>query len=297
MSSGRIAGVVEKLILKVDVAVRRRSRLGEHPRLRKLLLGPYRWFLNLHGRGVLMNIAGCIPARMPPDFAWKLVEDYEKESLAVFNRWMRSQQNPLVVDVGCALGFVTCAGLFSNPTARVIAIDSDLQSVKATQRVCALAPGVGERLALVWGFIADAPSQRQDYRAVHQTTLQALQRPGISGDPNSTHYTCLDTEGVGQTAIPRFALDDLLGPEFSKSEPVLIKCDVEGAELLVLKSAQRVLSELRPALLLSVHPQFLPNYGMTPEDVRAFLTARGYVIEVVAVDHEEHWWCVPATIR
>ena len=99
MSSGRIAGVVEKLILKLDVAVRRKSRLGEHPRLRKLLLGPYRWFLNLHGRGVLMNIAGCIPARMPPDFAWKLVEDYEKESLAVMNRWMRSQQNPLVGDL------------------------------------------------------------------------------------------------------------------------------------------------------------------------------------------------------
>ena len=294
MSSGPIAGVVEKLILKVDVAVRRQSRLGQHPWLRKLLLGPYRWFLNLHGRGVLMNIAGCIPARMPPDFAWKLVEDYEKESLAVMNRWMRSQTNPLVVDVGCALGFVTCAGLFSNPNSRVIAIDSDLQSVKATQRVCALAPDVGGRLSLVWGFISDAPTQRQDSGQAHAATLQALQRPGISGDPNSTHYTCLDSEADARQPIPRFALDDLLQRDLAKPAPVLIKCDVEGAELLVLQSAERALRELRPALLLSVHPQFLPKYGQTPEDVRAFLRGHGYRIEVVAVDHEEHWWCVPA---
>lgn len=294
MSSGRIAGVVEKLILKLDVAVRRKSRLGEHPWLRKLLLGPYRWFINLHGRGVLMNIAGCIPARMPPDFAWKLVEDYEKESLAVMNRWMRSQQNPLVVDVGCALGFVTCAGLFSNPGSRVIAIDSDLQSVKATQRVCALAPDVGRRLSLVWGFISNAPTQRPDFRQAHAATLQALQRPGISGESNATHYTCLDSASDVQQSIPHFALDDLLQLDLGKPNPVLIKCDVEGAELLVLESAERVLRALRPALLLSVHPQFLPKYGMTPEDVRAFLTRHGYRIEVVAVDHEEHWWCVPA---
>lgn len=293
-SSGRIAGVVEKLILKLDVAVRRKSRLGEHPRLRKLLLGPYRWFLNLHGRGVMMNIAGCIPARMPPDFAWKLVEDYEKESLAVMNRWMRSQQNPLVVDVGCALGFVTCAGLFSNPTSRVIAIDSDLQSVKATQRVCALAPDVGRRLSLVWGFISDVPTLRQDYHQAHDATVQALRRPGISGEPNATHYTCLDSEGDARLAIPRFALDDLLLGALAKPGPVLIKCDVEGAELLVLKSAARFLSEQRPALLLSVHPQFLPKYGATPEDVRAMLTGLGYRVEIVAVDHEEHWWCVQA---
>jgi hypothetical protein len=69
---------------------------------------------------------------------------------------------------------------------------------------------------------------------------------------------------------------------------------VEGAELLVLRGAKRLLAERRPALLLSVHPWALPANGGTKEDLLSFLSDQGYVVEVIAVDHEEHWWCVGA---
>ncbi len=291
-----LANVAENILTKLDVAVRRKSSLGQHRWLRKALLGPYRKLINLHGRGVQMNISGCIPARMPPANAWKIIEAYEIESMTVLKRWLDSVQNPLVVDVGCALGFVSCAGLFGNGTSRVIAIDSNLNSVKATQNICMYAPQVGERLFLVWGFASNAPTERKNFREAHRVTLDAFQRTGVSGNPDDAHYICLDSAGGGEASIPRYALDDLLPLDLPPAMPVLIKCDVEGAELLVLNSATRVLKELNVSLLLSVHPTELPKYGASKEVLKEFLASYGFRIEIVAIDHEEHWWCVKGAV-
>jgi hypothetical protein len=157
--------------------------------------------------------------------------------------------------------------------------------------MCACAPNVSERLSLVWGFASNEPNAAVNFRQAHQNALKALNEPGISGRPEEVHYICLDS-AVVETAIPRHSLDNLIPSGESTTVPILIKCDVEGAELLVLKSAERLLAERHPALLLSVHPPTLPNYGATKEDVRSFLSGHGYDISIVAVDHEEHWWCV-----
>ena len=63
MSFSSLSSAAEKILTKLDVAVRRKSVLGQHPWLRKVLLRPYRKLINLHGRGVLMNIAGCLRRR------------------------------------------------------------------------------------------------------------------------------------------------------------------------------------------------------------------------------------------
>jgi FkbM family methyltransferase len=49
--------------------------------------------------------------------------------------------------------------------------------------------------------------------------------------------------------VPTVTLDGLLDATFA---PDLVKIDVEGAELLVLRGAGRLLAEVRPALLLEV---------------------------------------------
>lgn len=66
---------------------------------------------------------------------------------------------------------------------------------------------------------------------------------------------------------------------------------VEGAELLVLRGAETFLRRVSPVLSLSVHPPALPGYGHSKADVEAFLKRLCYEVRVLAVDHEEHWWC------
>lgn len=244
-----------------------------------------------------MNIGGCVPARIPPDYAWKVVDNFEPEGLLVLKKWMESVQNPVLVDVGCSYGFISCAGLFSNTSSRVIAIDSDRHSLKVAQKLCACAPQVNERLSFVWGFVSDEPTDQIDYYAAHRVALRELNQPDMSGRPELIHYVCLDTTDVTEKAIARHTLDNLIPTTALPGAPILIKCDVEGAELLVLKGARRLLAERHPALLLSVHPPQLPKYGTTKDDLRAVLSGYGYTIDVIAVDHEEHWWCVKSGVQ
>src|SRR5262245_9917232 len=85
--------------------------------------------------------------------------------------------------------------------------------------------------------------------------------------------------------LPRYRLDDLLVSVINR--PTLIKCDVEGAELFVLRGATRLLREMRCELLLSVHPQcdMMARYGHAVEDVRKFLERLDYEIKALPADH------------
>lgn len=62
--------------------------------------------------------------------------------------------------------------------------------------------------------------------------------------------------------------------------PTAVKIDIEGAEILALRGAVRTLNgaEAPRLLFLEVHPQFLPAFGATAEDVLKIIQAAGYVM-------------------
>jgi FkbM family methyltransferase len=83
--------------------------------------------------------------------------------------------------------------------------------------------------------------------------------------------------GSGTTGItvPVTTLDELVGDD----PPALIKIDVEGSELLVMKGARRLLSDpVASPVLLFEHAGYCTHFGITPAEVRAFLQEVGYSI-------------------
>ncbi|WP_233737972.1 FkbM family methyltransferase [Halocatena pleomorpha] len=62
--------------------------------------------------------------------------------------------------------------------------------------------------------------------------------------------------------------------------PDVIKIDVQGAELCVLRGLRGVLTEVR-SLYLEVHPSKCRRYGTTAEEIEAFLTKAGFSITVL----------------
>ncbi|MBW3657740.1 MAG: FkbM family methyltransferase [Actinobacteria bacterium] len=56
----------------------------------------------------------------------------------------------------------------------------------------------------------------------------------------------------------------------------LIKCDVEGAELQVLRGAEETLARFRPVLVVEVEARHLARYGNAPAEVLAWFGERGY---------------------
>lgn len=64
--------------------------------------------------------------------------------------------------------------------------------------------------------------------------------------------------------------------------PHLIKIDVEGAELLVLRGAEMTLARHRPRLIVGVHPHWLPR-DQTAAQIFQLLGRHGYRIEDASV--------------
>lgn len=228
---------------------------------------------------------------MPAEFSDCDWEKYEESAMTMAVGWLRGREEPLFVDVGCQIGIYSLAALFASPTATCIAIDSDLNSLSAAQRMCRFA-NAEHRLKVVWGFVTDTPGcPEQTLDDAIALTAEAIAVRGIDGDPRSTRFVCLQTDGDDQS-IPRWTIDQLFGE--SSRRPMLLKCDVEGAEKLVVKGMASTLERFRPDLLLSIHPPALPLFDSSADDMRRMLERSGYDPITISVDHEEHWWCAPA---
>jgi FkbM family methyltransferase len=283
----------QRLFECVDDTLRHRALLGRHDWLRAILRKPYHALLHLNRRGYTLNLGG-VDVRVPPEFASKWMEDYEKEEFAHIHAWCREHPGGLFVDVGCSLGYMSCAALFSEPAIQVVAIDSDLNSLKTTGRVCRYA-GL-ERLHRIQALVVEQSSRPVPWTEAEKATTEQLKNPAISGDPGTHRYINLDS-AQALAAIPRYSLDDLLVHEVGGNRPILVKCDVEGAEYEVLAGARRLLATAKPDLLVSVHPGKLPNLGRTVDMVVQTLSESGYIHKEIAVDHEHHWLCLPRTGR
>jgi FkbM family methyltransferase len=99
-------------------------------------------------------------------------------------------------------------------------------------------------------------------------------------------YQYIHDNGAG---IPEMRFDDLVLR--MGVVPDAITIDVEGAELLVLRGAERTMRERHPLVWVSVHPDMLlRDYGTEAGELHAFMADLGYTGEHLATDHEEHWF-------
>ena len=92
---------------------------------------------------------------------------------------------------------------------------------------------------------------------------------GVPGIP------LMEGRNVGKMSIQTITLDTFCRE--MGVNPNLVKIDVEGAELLVLKGARNLLDEFSPPIILAVHPYWLPT-GQSPVQIIKLLKAYGYTV-------------------
>jgi len=175
------------------------------------------------------------------------------------------------VDVGANVGvFSTLVGT-RIPGVRITAIEpfppvrADLEANLALNHL---------DISVVGSAVSDSEGEAT-FEVLDRDVLNRLAPSGsASGDPSGEAAAGADgDQGGGGITVPVTTLDQLVGGD----PPALVKIDVEGAELSVLRGAAQLLSSAGPVLLFE-HAGHSAHFGVTPTDLRAFLNAHDYTI-------------------
>jgi FkbM family methyltransferase len=102
----------------------------------------------------------------------------------------------------------------------------------------------------------------------------------ITTDAQSANYvlTGQSTARAGEERVPVITLDELLADE---TRIDLIKVDVEGLELNVMRGARATLARHSPDVLLEIEPRWTTRFGYEPEALFALMTEAGYSYQTV----------------
>jgi FkbM family methyltransferase len=164
----------------------------------------------------------------------------------------------LIYDVGAHIGtFAIPLAKAAGPAGRLIAIEADPDNFSLLRRNLHR-QGFGNRALPVYGI------------AGGQDVLHRAQR--TTGHTSATWFTP-DPAGEAVTSIQ---LDNL---HLSLGDPrpaAIIKIDVEGMELAVLRSAQQMLARDRPILYIEIALEQMARYGVACGDIEAVLRPLRY---------------------
>jgi FkbM family methyltransferase len=165
----------------------------------------------------------------------------------------------IVWDVGANVGlFAFAAASLAGTQGKIFAFEPDTWLVELLRKSASLQPNASAKVSVIPVAIAEAT---------------ALRRFCIAKRSRSSNYL----SGYGQTMaggsleehiVPTYSLDSLIS---FLPRPNVIKIDVEGAELEVLRGATSILQQVRPIVLCEVGDG-------NGRDVADFLKSQNYTV-------------------
>jgi FkbM family methyltransferase len=183
----------------------------------------------------------------------------------------------LVLDVGGFIGTVAVPlARAVGPTGRVVSFEAMPDHVRMLRHNLA-ANGVADRAEVVHTLISPHRGRVSAHRleVSAATTWYEVDTSAPAAEAPDTAGASVDGAdvAVGTTTVDAW----LAGrPELAELPVSLLKVDVEGMELDVLRGAEQLLARHHPALQLEVARYQLRRHGADLPDLQQFLTAHGY---------------------
>lgn len=218
---------------------------------------------------------------------WHTEKGWERDRLDAINRL--SNPGELIIDVGSEEADM--AGLFALWKLDVFLIEPN-ERVWPNARAIWQANNFKAPAGWFVGFVSTDSSlpygnQEQIDACIAASVIQEDGWPlcahgPIIGDHGHKHLS-QEIDTTQQETLDNLALK--LG---RKIDHITIDC--EGSEYAVLQGAKRILTEDRPYIYLSLHSNFIEEmYGVTPDQVLAYIESFNYELEFLVEDHEQHW--------
>lgn len=161
-------------------------------------------------------------------------------------------------DLGANVGLFAFAAAFAaGPSGRVLAVEADGWLAALLARSAREAPASHARVEVLAAAVSDVAGVAE----------LCIARRGRAGNHLRSVAGSTQTGGTREVRqVAAVTLDDLLS---RYAPPQVVKIDVEGAELLCLRGAERLFREVRPVLLCEVA-------GENAGEAGAFLRGHGY---------------------
>jgi FkbM family methyltransferase len=171
-------------------------------------------------------------------------ECHQKEVIDMLSAFL--EKGGAAVDVGAHIGTISIP----------LAVQgANVVSFEPNPEVFALL----EKNATLNGVVIDARK-----RGLGAKRGRAILNEGGKGNAGSRSLT----EGDGDIEV------SLLDDEVERAD--VIKLDVEGMELMVLRGAEKLLRRSQPVLLLEINPLQMRTYDISSRSIDSFLRAHGY---------------------
>lgn len=188
---------------------------------------------------------------------------YEPDQTAIFRKLIQEFKPDVFVDIGANIGYYSLVAA-STGVPRVLSfepsptlgdcLESSIRANAWQSRIELHRLAVSDKAGTVTFYVN---------RADHNFGLGSI----IGEHPESASQAIT----MSATTVDAFQ-SQLLGSR------ILMKIDVEGAELLVLEGMRRVSNSCRPWLVLEIHPADLGRLGRTAEEVLTWLESSAYVV-------------------
>lgn len=190
--------------------------------------------------------------------------------------WFREVVRPgmTVIDVGANVGQMTLElAELVGPDGRVLSVEPAPGNVEVLRRHVT-ANGFAERVEILAAACSDSDGQvnlfvlgeRDDTVGSGHTLAgeAALRRQGSEGQ-------------VTERSVQAFTVDSLCAIRSIK--PRVVKIDVEGAELLVLRGMKQTLRTARPFVRVAFHPFAFDDVPRASDELRGFFQDVGYTLD------------------
>lgn len=178
------------------------------------------------------------------------------------------QPGDVFIDVGAHVGYYSLlASTRVGPAGRVVAVEPNPATLERLRRNIRLSGPRNIRNIVVQEVACTDAAK----------TLRFFQAsPYNTGGSSLSAKTAASTGGAREIAVRGLPLDTIV-KSLNLQRIDLVKIDVEGAELQVLRGMKESLLKYHPKVVVELIPWILANLGASTEEVSTFLRQAGYV--------------------
>lgn len=183
------------------------------------------------------------------------------------NAWAKLAPDATVIDVGANFGVMTLQFAQSCPKGKVIAFEPTHYALERLRRNLDLNPALASRVEVIQSFVSDKSERQPELVAYASWRVDGLatgrEHPVHIGTPHSTD------------GVPSLTLDEVVSSRKLRRVD-LIKIDVDGDELGVLRGARQTICDFKPVVIFEIGLYCLEERAISFLDFSAYFSELGY---------------------